>query len=95
MTSTTVSLNCGMRIQVPTDAKEDLLEFLCGAECRAEIVDDETVDVDIPATLGEEQARMEVDLYLKTWQANRPDFEAHLLFDPPRSRVAEDTPAAD
>jgi hypothetical protein len=37
---------------------------------------------------------MEVDLYLKAWQASHPEVDAHLL-DPPRSRVADEAPSAD
>jgi hypothetical protein len=37
------------------------------------------VIVEVPEALGEEQARLEVDLYLKAWQASRPDVEAHLI----------------
>ena len=29
--------------------------------------------------VGEEQARLEIDLYLKAWQASHPDVEAHLF----------------
>ena len=79
-----------MRIKVPPEAREELLQFLRKADCQAEAEDDSTVVVQVPAALGEEQARMEVDLYLKAWQASHPDMEldveAHLL-DLPRSRV--------
>jgi hypothetical protein len=68
-----------MRINVPPDAREELLEFLRRADCQAEAIDDVTLLVDVPAALGEEQARMEVDLYLKAWQASHPDVELHLL----------------
>ena len=68
-----------MRIQVPPEAREELLRFLRRAECRAEAEDEQTLLVEVPASLGEEQARMEVDLYLKAWQAANPDVEAHLL----------------
>jgi hypothetical protein len=80
-----------MRIKVPPEAREELLQFLRKADCQAEAEDDSTVVVQVPAALGEEQARMEVDLYLKAWQASHPDMEldveAHLL-DLPRLRVA-------
>jgi hypothetical protein len=68
-----------MKIRVPPDARDDLLQFLRRADCEVAIEDEETVVVDVPAALGEEQARMEVDLYLKAWQASRPDIEASLL----------------
>jgi hypothetical protein len=47
--------------------------------CEARADGDEAVVVEVPGSLGEDQARMEVDLYLKAWQASRPDVEAHLL----------------
>lgn len=87
-----------MRIQVPPEAREELLQFLRRADCEAVAEDDSTVVVTVPAALGEEQARMEVDLYLKAWQASHPDVDvevkAHLL-DLPRSRVAEEGSEAD
>ncbi len=87
-----------MRIKVRPEAREELLQFLRQADCQAEAEDDSTVVVSVPAALGEEQARMEVDLYLKAWQASHPDMEveveAHLL-DSPRSRVTDEGSRAD
>jgi hypothetical protein len=87
-----------MRIRVRPEAQEDLLQFLRRADCEAEAEDDSTVVVTVPAALGEEQARMEVDLYLKAWQASHPDVEidveAH-LFDVPRSSVTDEGSATD
>jgi hypothetical protein len=87
-----------MRIKVPPEAREELLQFLRKADCQAEAEDDSTVVVQVPAALGEEQARMEVDLYLKAWQASHPDMdidvEAHLL-DLPRSRVTDEDSTTD
>ena len=68
-----------MRIEVHPDAREELLEFLRRANCEARVEDDGSVSVMVPDALGEEQARLEVDLYLKAWQASRPDFDAHIL----------------
>lgn len=68
-----------MRIQVHPDAREELLEFLRRANCDARLEEDGSVVVDVPEALGEEQARLEVDLYIKAWQASRPDVEAHLI----------------
>ena len=68
-----------MRVRIEPAAVDDLLGFLRRAECRAERVDAETLEVEVPASHGEEQARMEVDLYLKAWQAAHPDVEAELL----------------
>jgi hypothetical protein len=87
-----------MRIKVRPEAREELLQFLRRADCEAEAEGDSTVVVTVPAALGEEQARMEVDLYLKAWQASHPDeevdIEAHLL-DLPRSRVADEGSTTD
>jgi hypothetical protein len=83
-----------MKIQVEAEAREDLVRFLRRADCVAVAEDAETVVVEVPAAFGDEQARMEVDLYLKAWQAANPDVEAHLV-DPPQSRVVDETPAAD
>jgi len=75
-----------MKIQVHPDAREELLEFLRRADCEARAEDDRTVVVEVPDAIGEHQARLEVDLYLKAWQAGHPDVEAHLL-ETPRSGV--------
>lgn len=82
-----------MKIQVPPEARDELLEFLRRADCEVAVEDDQTVIVEVPAALGEEQARMEVELYLKAWQASRPELEAHLL--DPQSRVADEACAAE
>ena len=68
-----------MRIEVHPDAREELIEFLRRANCEARVEDDGSVSVVVPGALGEEQARLEVDLYLKAWQASRPDVDAHIL----------------
>ena len=87
-----------MRIKVRPEAREELLQFLRRADCEAEAEGDSTVVVTVPSALGEEQARMEVDLYLKAWQASNPDVEvdveAHLL-DLPRSRVVDEGSTTD
>jgi hypothetical protein len=85
-----------MKIQVDPDAREELLKFLRHAGCEARVEDDGTVVVEVPAALGEEQARMEVDLYIKAWQASRSDVEAHLVeSETPRSGVEHEAPAVD
>jgi hypothetical protein len=83
-----------MRIEVHPEAREELLEFLRRAECEVTVEDDGTVLVEVPDALGDEQARLEVDLYLKAWQASRPDVEANLL-EIPRSGVEDGPGAAD
>jgi hypothetical protein len=85
-----------MRIQVDPEAREGLLEFLRRADCEARPEGDDAVVVEVPNALGDEQARLEVDLYLKAWQAGHPDVgvEAHLL-EIPHSGVEGDTETAD
>jgi hypothetical protein len=78
-----------MRIHVQPEAVEDLLEFLRRANCKAEVAPDGSVIVEVPDAFGDEQARMELELYLKAWQVSHPDIESHVL-DSPRSGV-EDT----
>lgn len=67
-----------MRIEVDPEAREELLEFLRRAECEAYADGDDAVIVEIPDA-DDGQARLEVDLYMKAWQANHPDVEAHLV----------------
>jgi hypothetical protein len=66
-----------MRIEVDPGAREELLEFLRRADCEARADGEGAVIVEVPDA-ADEQARLEVDLYLKAWQASRPDVEAHL-----------------
>jgi hypothetical protein len=68
-----------MRIEVDPEAREELLEFLRRADCDARADGEGAVVVEVPDA-GDDQARLEVDLYLKAWQASHPDIEAHLLF---------------
>jgi hypothetical protein len=74
-----VSAGDGLRIQVHPDAREELLEFLRRVKCEARADGDGAVLVEVPDALGEEQARLEIDLYLKAWQASHPDVKAHLI----------------
>ncbi len=84
-----------MRIEVHPDAREELLEFLRRADCEARADGDGAVVVEVPDAIAEDQARLEVDLYLKAWQASHPaDFEAHLL-EIPRSGVEGEAETAD
>lgn len=43
--------------------------FLTRQGCPAKVVGSETVSVELPHTLHAEQARLEVDLYIRLWQA--------------------------
>jgi hypothetical protein len=67
-----------MRIEVHPEAREELLEFLRRANCITRVEDDGSVTVEVPDA-GEDQGRLEVELYIKAWQASHPDVEAHVI----------------
>jgi hypothetical protein len=82
-----------MRIEVHPGAREELLEFLRRVDCEARADGDGAVIVEVPGA-DEQQARLEVDLYLKAWEASHPDVDVHLL-ENPRSRVEDEAETAD
>jgi hypothetical protein len=47
---------------------EDLVDFLRRRECAAEHVAS-VIEVELPRELGDERARLELDLLLRVWQA--------------------------
>jgi hypothetical protein len=51
------------------DVGDDLALFLCRHECFAEVAKDGSVIVELPHALHQEQARMELGLYIRLWQA--------------------------
>jgi hypothetical protein len=57
-----------LRLSEPGTA-DDLASFLSRHDCRAEVADGETVIVELPHVLHLAQARMEVELYVRLWQA--------------------------
>jgi hypothetical protein len=73
-----------VRLSDPTLADE-FLGFLRRADCVADLGDVEAhaegiaVAVDVPDAYDEEQARMEVALYLRVWEAVHPGSGAELL----------------
>lgn len=64
---------------------EEFLGFLRRAECVADVGEVEAhaegiaVAVEVPQAYDEEQARMEVALYLRVWEAVHPGSGAELL----------------
>jgi len=83
-----------MKIQVDPDAREELLEFLRRADCAVRADGGGTPMVDVPDAIGDGQARLEVDLYLKAWQASHPDVVAQLL-EIPQSGVEGEAETSD
>jgi len=57
-----------LRLSEPRVA-DGLAFFLCRHECRAEAAEDGTVMVELAHALHPEQARMELELYIRVWQA--------------------------
>jgi hypothetical protein len=62
------SMTIRVRLSEPGLA-DGLALFLCRHECRAEAAEDGTVMVDVADALHQEQARLEVELYVRVWQA--------------------------
>ena len=50
-------------------ARDALRAFLEKRECRVEMLAPDLLRVDLPHELHDEQARMEVDLYLRVWES--------------------------
>jgi len=58
---------------------DDLLFFFRRRDSRAELVEDSVVEVAILHALDERQARLELDLYLRVWEALHPDARVEVL----------------
>jgi hypothetical protein len=67
------------------DLAEEFLVFLRRADCIADVGDVEAhadgiaVEVEVPEAYDDVQARMEVALYLRVWEAVHPGSGAELL----------------
>jgi hypothetical protein len=57
-----------LRLDEPALAA-NLLDFLDRRGCAGKRKDDDTIEVELPAELGVEEARLELDLYLRVWQS--------------------------
>ena len=57
-----------LRLRDP-DLVESLSDFLRRRECAVEQTDEATIEIVLPHELPNEQARMELDLYLRVWQS--------------------------
>jgi hypothetical protein len=61
-------------------ATSDLAGYLRRCECLVEFVDDWTIGVSVrPGSLSERHERIELDAYLKVWQAMNPTVSFELL----------------
>jgi hypothetical protein len=74
-----------MKIRVDPQLVDELVHHLRRSGCQAAPSEVEahgegvTVDVQLPAALDEEQARMEIELYLRVFEATHPGRGATLL----------------
>jgi hypothetical protein len=69
-----------MRVRVSDTALlESLRRYLRAADCVAERAGADALDVAVPWAPSDEQARREVDIYLKAWQAMNPGARAELI----------------
>ena len=58
---------------------DDLLAFLRRIGCIALRVDGFTLEVHMPETTNERAERLELDAYVRSWQARHPDAAAKLI----------------
>jgi hypothetical protein len=56
----------------------DLLAFLRRVHCVAEQTGADTVEVSLPEALDDDQARMEIDLYLWAWRLIHPGTDVQI-----------------
>lgn len=76
-----------VRLSDPSLA-EEFLGFLRRAECIADLgavqahAEGIAVEVEVPQAYDDEQARMEVALYLRVWEAVQPGSGAEILDQP-------------
>jgi hypothetical protein len=69
-----------MRVRVSDPALlGDLQRYLRSAECVVEQSDDDAHDVSMPRAPSDDQARREVAIYPKTWQAMNPGARAEIV----------------
>jgi hypothetical protein len=60
----------GVRLRLSNpELADNLRDFLERRECAVVQVDAETLEVEFPHELHAEQARVELDLYLRVWQS--------------------------
>lgn len=69
-----------MRIRVSDPALLDSLQrYLRAADCVAERAGADALDVAVPRAPSDDQARREVDIYIRAWQAMNPGARAELI----------------
>jgi hypothetical protein len=60
----------GVRLRISNpELADNLRDFLERRECAVVQIDAKTLEVELPHELHSEQARLELDLYLRVWQS--------------------------
>jgi hypothetical protein len=73
-------LSAAMRVRISDPALlGDLQRYLRSAECVVEQSEDDALDIYVPHAPSDDQARREVAIYLKTWQAMNPGARADIV----------------
>ena len=74
-----------MRVRVSDKSRlQDLIRYLREGGCIAEQAGADTLDVFMPSIPNQEQARIELGVFLTAWRIRNPDVETRLLTPPPR-----------
>jgi hypothetical protein len=74
--------NLTVRLRLSNPALvDDLLFFFRTRDSEAELVEEGVVEVAILHVLDDRQARLELDLYLRVWEALHPDAPVDVLRD--------------
>lgn len=69
-----------MRVKLSDPALvDDLVDFLSRSGCVAQAEDEATILVSIPKSLRADAAQLELDLYLRVWEATHPEARATRL----------------
>jgi hypothetical protein len=69
-----------MRVR-PTDEADapDLMRYLRSTECAGDQVGNDELSVVVPRAPSDDQARRELDVYLRAWQAVHPTVHAEIV----------------
>jgi hypothetical protein len=74
-----------VRVRVSDRSRlQDLIRYLREGGCIAEQAGADTLDVFMPSVQNQQQARMELGVYLTAWRIRNPGVETKVLTPPPR-----------
>jgi hypothetical protein len=72
--------HAAMRIRLSDPSLvDDLLMFLRERQCVVEPASEDTLDVELPAAMRSDAAALELQLYLRVWEATHPGARAEPL----------------